>query len=175
VTIKRPIVILGSSRRNGETQRAVNLALGNDADCISLQDYTFSAFDYQHANKADDFLKIVDLIMGRSTLIFATPVYWYAMSAAMKTFFDRLSDLITIEKQKGRSLAGKSAWLIATGTDEALPEGFEIPFTRTCAYFGIVYRGGCYLYTRDDRYLRSKTERQLREFGTKILAEYAST
>ena len=49
----------------------------------------------------------------------------------MKTFFDRLSSLITIDKAKGRALAGKAAWLIATGVEEYLPDGFEVPFVRT--------------------------------------------
>ena len=47
-------------------------------------------------------------------IIFATPIYWYAMSAQLKTFFDRMTDLLTIHKPLGRQLRkGKKMFLIA--------------------------------------------------------------
>lgn len=61
-------------------------------------------------------------------IIFATPVYWYSMSGLMKTFFDRLTDLVTIQKSVGRKLKGKETFLFAVGTDDLLPAGFTIPF-----------------------------------------------
>jgi multimeric flavodoxin WrbA len=166
-----PLVILGSSRRDGETRRAISLAFGDRAECLDLSDYTFSPYDYGHSNRFDDFPKIIDLLIPRKRVVLATPVYWYAMSAIMKAFFDRLSDLVTIEKQKGRALAGKTIWLIATGTDPTLPEGFEVPFLRTCTYFDWIYRGACYLYANDDQKLRHDTEENLREFGDMILQD----
>ena len=41
--------------------------------------------------------------------------------------------------------------MIATGTENVLPEGFEVPFARTAGYFGMRYRGCAYLYTGTDR------------------------
>ena len=49
----------------------------------------------------------------------------------MKVFFDRLTDLVTFKKEVGRSLEGKSTYLISAGGEAQLPEGFEVPFTRT--------------------------------------------
>ena len=167
-----PIVILGSSRRNGNTPDAGLTAFGGKADMIDLQDYTISPYDYDNTNRDDDFLKIIDLITLRKTLVFATPVYWYAMSARLKIFFDRLTDLITIEKPKGRTLAGKSVWLIAAGTDQNFPGGFETPFTRTCKYFDLDYKGANYHYTGDDQTLRQSSAVRLREFGRKILHDH---
>jgi multimeric flavodoxin WrbA len=72
-------------------------------------------------------------------VVFATPVYWYAMSGIMKTLFDRLTDLPLDEASRptGRALAGRHTWLLATGTGEAPPPGFHEPFVRTAAYFGM--------------------------------------
>ncbi|MGB9152633.1 MAG: NAD(P)H-dependent oxidoreductase [Alphaproteobacteria bacterium] len=167
----KPLVILGSSRSNGETRRAIDIALKDKADLLDLLDFRFNFFDYDHSNREDDFLKLIDNLLASEVIVFATPVYWYSMSAPLKAFLDRLSDLITIEKAKGRALAGKSVWLIATGTSENLPEGFEVPFTRTCAYFDMKYCGSSYLYTGDDRQLRDRTEIQMRDFGHTILKE----
>ena len=46
-------------------------------------------------------------------------------------------------------MAGKDVWLIASGTEIALPDGFEVPFSRTAQYFDSGYRGAGYLYTGD--------------------------
>ncbi len=164
----RPLVILGTSRSDGDTRRAVDTAFGRLADCLDLNDYAVSVYDYNHANQNDGFAAIMDAVLAADTLIFATPVYWYSMSAQLKIFFDRLSDLITIEKPKGRAMAGKSASLIATGVEESLPDGFEVPFARTCEYFDMRYLGAGYLYTGDDQRLRDESETRVRQFGSVV-------
>jgi hypothetical protein len=164
----RPLVLLGSSRGDGETMRAVNIAFEGRADCLNLQDYNIGLYDYENANRGDDFLKVIDIVLQRETIVFATPVYWFAMSALLKTFIDRLTDLISIEKKRGRALAGKSAWLISTGTEEGLPDGFEVPFARTCEYFAVAYRGSAYLYTGRDPEMRDRSEASMKDFGLVI-------
>jgi len=164
----RPLVILGTSRSDGDTRRAVDAAFGDRADCLDLNSYAFSPYDYYHANQNDGFAGIIDAVLVAETLIFATPVYWYSMSTQMKTFFDRLSDLITVEKARGRALAGKKAWLIAAGVEQCLPDGFEVPFARTCKYFDIRYLGSGYLYTGADPRLRDESETRIRGFGAVV-------
>lgn len=80
-------------------------------------------------------------------IVFATPVYWYSMSGHMKVFFDRLTDLVTIQKKAGRQLKGKKMFVVAVGSDQALPIGFETPFQQTAAYLHMHYLG-CYYSSR---------------------------
>ena len=169
MTLLKPVVLLGSSRKNGETSRAIDIAFGNAVDRVDLLDYQIGPYDYGYANKDDDFLKVIDVLLSRKTIIFATPVYWYAMSAHLKIFMDRLSDLVRVEKKRGRSLAGKNVWLLVTGTDRDLPEGYEVPFAKTCAYLDMRYRGVAYLYAHVDQQLRDESDRQMKEFGASIL------
>jgi multimeric flavodoxin WrbA len=72
------------------------------------------------------------------------------MSSQMKTFFDRTSDLITIRKDLGRGLEGKETFLVSTGTQASLPEGFEVPLKRTSEYFNMKYRGHLYLSVKEE-------------------------
>jgi multimeric flavodoxin WrbA len=88
----------------------------------------------------DDFLEIAKTMQRVENIGFATPVYWYSMSASLKNFFDRLSDLLSTHKSIGRSLKGKKTFLISTGSDPALPPGFEEPFRLTSEYFEMVYQ-----------------------------------
>ena len=147
------VVILGTSRSDGNTRATVNHILnGKFVELADLSTMDIGSYDYQHVNRTDSFLPLVELLIGKSLWLFATPVYWYTMSAQLKHFVDRLSDLTTIRKDLGRVLRGKSVGVIASGTDEELPEGFEAPFRLTCNYLGMRYIGTFYLqFGKDDQ------------------------
>ena len=166
----KPLVILGSARPDGETKRAVEIAFPDNADLFVLAHHHIGGYDYAHANHGDDFRIAMEAMLAHDRIVFATPVYWYAMSAlTMKIFFDRLTDLTeNYYKAQGKSLKGKQAWVIASGTEEILPEGFEVPFRRTCEYFSMAYRGAAYLYTGTDKVLRARSESEIARFGAAI-------
>lgn len=135
-----------------------------------LPDFALGGYSYGHLNAEDAFGAIADAMAAAEKIVFATPVYWYAMSAPMKVFFDRLTDLTENRKAQGKALTGKSTWLMATGTDPELPLGFEVPFARTSDYFGMIYRGFAYLYTGTDAVRRAANEEVLKRFGAAIVA-----
>ena len=139
----RKVIIVGSSRSNGNTSTiAAQIATQINADVIDLRDYAISHYDYESKNIADDFLPLIKSILEKyDTIVFATPVYWYAMSAIMKVFFDRFSDLIKIEKETGRKFRGKSMFVISNSYDEELDYDFCLPFRLTANYLGIKYLG----------------------------------
>ncbi|QXV64935.1 NAD(P)H-dependent oxidoreductase [Mucilaginibacter achroorhodeus] len=145
----KPLVILGSNRKNSLTESITRKALGDaDFDLIDLLDHTIVHYNYDgNYPAADEFDNIINSILPYDKIIFATPVYWYSMSGVMKVFFDRLTDLITIKKELGRSLKGKHASMIAVGADPTIPDGFEVPFKHTAAYLGIQYDGCIYYAT----------------------------
>ena len=171
MSVALPLVVLGSARTGGETRRAVDLAFPKGtARLMNLPDFVIGGYSYEHLNAEDAFGAITDAMVAAEKIVFATPVYWYAMSAPMKIFFDRLSDLTENRKAQGKALAGKSAWMIATGTETELPDGFEVPFARTANYFDMKYRGCCYLYTGTDASLRAEGEGALQRFGAAVVA-----
>lgn len=139
----KKVIIVGSSRSNGNTATiAEKVAVDINADVIDLRAYSISYYDYESENIADDFLPLIKSILEKyDTIIFATPVYWYAMSAIMKVFFDRFSDLIKIEKETGRKFRGKSMFVISNSYDEQLDYDFYLPFRLSANYLGINYLG----------------------------------
>ncbi len=133
---------MGSARSDGNTRKIVEVIINKTkADFIDLNVYKISYFDYEHGNKDDDFVEIATKMVNYEQIVFATPVYWYAMSAQLKTFFDRLSDLLTIRKSLGRQLGGKKMYSIACSSDEVAYEGFSMPFKNTAEYLGVEYGG----------------------------------
>ena len=139
----RKVIIVGSSRSNGNTSAiAHKIAVDIKADVIDLREYTISYYDYESNNIADDFLPLIKSVLEKyDTIVFATPVYWYAMSAIMKVFFDRFSDLIKIEKETGRKFRGKNMFVVSNSYDEELDYDFYMPFRLSANYLGINYLG----------------------------------
>lgn len=140
---RKSVIILGSSRKNGNTTKIVDeISKEHGIEVINLSDFNISYYDYESKNIEDDFLPLIKGILENyDTLIFATPVYWYNMSGIMKVFFDRISDLIRIEKETGRKLRGKKIGVISNSHDNEIEESFYIPFKKTADYLGMEYLG----------------------------------
>lgn len=147
----KKIIILGSSRRNGQTKKAVDkLKLLSDFDVMDLNDYSISYYDYGHKNEKDDYLNLIqNIISTYDILILATPVYWYSMSGIMKVFFDRITDLLDNEKELGRKLRNKSLAVLSSSIGDHLGDAFWLPFIETAKYLGMNYIGN--IHTIENR------------------------
>ena len=139
------LVIAGSSRNDGNTWALIDplLATLDCASVIDLNALTIAPYDYGERID-DDFLSVAKAMVNAKAIVFASPVYWYAMSAQMKVFFDRLTDLTGMQKALGKALAGKPVFLIATGQSKAPPSSFEPPFADTAQYFHMRWGGMLY-------------------------------
>ncbi|MGE6356703.1 flavodoxin family protein [Flavobacterium sp. NPDC079362] len=139
----KKVIILGSSRKNGNTTKIVDeISKEHGIDIIDLSDYNISYYDYESKNREDDFFPLIKGIIEKyDTLIFATPIYWYNMSGIMKVFFDRFSDLIRIEKETGRKLRGKKIGVISNSHDNEIEDSFYIPFKKSADYLRMEYLG----------------------------------
>lgn len=147
--VRSVTVIIGSARSDGNTAALVqhlSAQLGRQTMVCDLSKLTIKPFEYGRHDDRDDFRTVVAMMLQSDHIVFATPVYWYSMSAALKIFFDRLTDLLhdPNDRISGRTLAGRNVWLIATGTDESLPPGFDVPFAQTAGYFAMVWRQAFY-------------------------------
>ncbi|OJJ13894.1 FMN reductase [marine bacterium AO1-C] len=146
------VIIQGSARNDGNTAQTVQeLIRQTDWDLINLNDYQFSHYDYAHENQGDDFLPLMRKIIAHyDTFVFATPVYWYSMSGLMKMFFDRITDLLTIEKPLGRQLRGKNMAAISSSGGNDLGDTFWLPFSESAQYLGMQYLGNVHTYFDED-------------------------
>lgn len=148
----KKVIIVGSSRNDGDTEILVNSLIEKTKwDLINLNHYNFSYYDYQHKNSDDDYLPLMKEILDKyDIMIFATPVYWYSMSGIMKVFFDRMTDLLTIEKELGRKLRNKKMAVISCSIGNNLGDSFWLPFTETAGYLGMDYLGNIHTISNED-------------------------
>ncbi|MEX0274690.1 MAG: flavodoxin family protein, partial [Flavobacteriaceae bacterium] len=139
--MKRGIIILGSSNSNGNTKKVTSYISGlTDYPIVDLRQKNISEFDYEFKNRNDDFHPLIkEIVENYDILIFATPVYWYTMSGTLKTFLDRISDCLKIEKETGRKLRGMEMAVVSCGSDKTLKQGFHMPFMESAKYLGMNY------------------------------------
>lgn len=169
------LFLLGSSRAGGETARLArevykHIVFGRRgcAEFIDLGGLNIGPYDYENANRGDDFLPVAQKMVRAKTIVFASPVYWYSMSGQMKIFFDRLTDLTGPYKPVGKRLAGKRAFAIATGADPRPPASFAPPFEDTAAYFNMEWGG--LLYAAGASALTPETKAAAKAFAARICA-----
>ena len=149
--MKKTAILLGTSNNNGNTHALVKAVANKvQATVFNLKDYTISPFDYQHKNIDDDFIPLVEELLEFEHIIFASPVYWYTMSAQMKVFFDRISDLLHVKKELGRKLRGKSSAILSTGSSPQPMRSFEEVFINSFKYLDMDYKGLLYCFCENN-------------------------
>lgn len=164
------LAILGTSRSGRDTHQVLTeLVQDRPVDVVDLNDLTIAPYHYEHAYSADDdFAALAQRMAEAHSLLLATPVYWYTMSAQMKVMVDRLSDLITIAKPLGRALAGKRLSFLAVGTQPQLAQGFADPFWQTAAYFDMHYEPGLYVQSAEPFLLSREARASMTAFATRF-------
>jgi putative NADPH-quinone reductase len=167
------LILAATARNDGNTIYAVERLRSKltSANFIDITALKLNGFDYHSSCEVDGFLTVIETIIAHKTIIFATPVYWYAMSGPMKTFFDRLSDLLVQPalRPTGRALARRDVWLLTTGTDPELPAGFTEPFIRTSSYFEMRWRDSCYVRAIDENRPQEAELQKIDDFAKAIL------
>lgn len=98
-----------------------------------------------------------------------TPVYWYSMSARMKTFFDRLSDLIKWEKDISEKIKKLKWYVLSCGSDDREVTGFFEPFKRSADYLDIQYMGSVHVWKDNRQPIEEEVISRLRAFQEAIL------
>lgn len=142
------IALFSSSRRLGNTGKLMDrIALELDIEVVDLASQRISAYDYEHANRTDDFEPLMQRVLAYEQIIFATPIYWYAVSSGMKVFLDRFSDLLEVPDllPEGRRLRGKIAYVACTSICEEPSTEFMGAFRETFDYLGMHFGGVVHL------------------------------
>lgn len=124
--MKKVLVIEGSPRKGGNTDVLSDAFIrgareaGHEVEKVYLRDLTIGyCVDCEACQtrgggcvRRDDFQALRDRALAADVLVFASPVYFYSVTAQLKTFFDRMYSA-------HGALAGKACYFITAG---AAPE-----------------------------------------------------
>ncbi len=112
--VKKVLILSSSPRRNGNSDSLANefmrgaIDAGNVVEKIFLRDKSIHpclgcsvcSKDKKPCPQKDDAAEIIEKMLQADTIVMATPVYFYSMSAQMKTLIDRCCGPYTEMKNK---------------------------------------------------------------------------
>jgi len=128
-TKRKVLIVLGSPRKKGnsatlaaELEKGV-IAKGNEAEMIYLHNLGIEACKgCDYCKKGDNgcviddqMQKLYPKIIDADSIVFATPVYWFSMSAQLKLFMDRCYALF---KDGTKVFKDKKVAVVMTYADE---------------------------------------------------------
>ena len=164
-------IILGSARSDGNTKRVVDLFLefqGEYSDLFDLNDYNIDFFDYDKTYSEDQYIELCANLNNYKFWIFATPVYWYSMSAMMKNFFDRIKDLMDDREDLILEMRNIHMGIISCGATENIPDFFAEPIRLTAGYLNMGYVGHVHTWTDRKGRVQPQAVVQLKQYATKL-------
>ena len=134
------IALFGSARRHGNTGAFMHrIAAELDIEVVDLGALRIAPYDYAHGHRDDDFEPLLRRVLAFEHLVFASPVYWYAVSSPMKAFLDRITDFLDLPEllDEGRRLRGKTGHVVCTSIYDEAPKPFVDAFRDTFEYLGM--------------------------------------
>lgn len=124
--MKKIYVVSSTMRKNGNSDVLCDAFIkgavesGNSVEKLRLKDielkFCIGCLSCQRTGKCvlnDDVNKFLDEVQGSDVLVFATPIYYYAVSGQLKTFLDRMNPLFPKDNKF------KKVYLLATAADGA--------------------------------------------------------
>ncbi|RKD71304.1 multimeric flavodoxin WrbA [Sinobaca qinghaiensis] len=96
---------------------------------VHLREYHMKSRDQMHqSGEKDEYIQVIDQIIGSEVLILAMPMYCYGMSGLMKTFVDRWPQVDEEDPSKHfmKAMRGKQVYLIITGKDDPRKKALPI-------------------------------------------------
>jgi multimeric flavodoxin WrbA len=181
--MKKVVIICSSPRRKGKSEILADafmkgaIEAGHDVEKVCLSDYSISpclACEYcrSHHNECvikDDANKIIDKIIQSDIFVFASPIYFYSLSAQLKTLIDRF---FAREYEIREGERKKAYFILTSGTTDinqtvGTVESFRgfIKVLRKVDEGGIIYGLGA--FKRDDAY-RHKAYQEAIEMGRNV-------
>jgi multimeric flavodoxin WrbA len=148
----KTIALFASARRGGNTGQFLDrIASQLNIEVVDLASLRLLPYDYEHRNRDDDFEPLMERLLSHEQIIFASPIYWYAVSPAMKIFIDRISDFLELPDllAKGRQLRGKNAFIVCTSVSDEPSPTFMTAFRETFEYLGMNFGGVAHVNCRD--------------------------
>ena len=155
----KKLVLFSSANKQGNTAKLLKvLGQQHHLEIIDIDELKITPYNYQNQYPVDDFYPLIDKILASDKLIFATPIYWHAPTANVKTLIDRITELTDVSalKPKARALANKHALVVTTSANKALCEIFDGFFARVFSYFNIDYIAKLHAYCRDGFHLENQ-------------------
>lgn len=136
------VFLNASKNRDGTTADfAKTLFSGLEYKTVNLVDFHIDQIGQESKN--DEYRKVIGLLKDADIIVIGTPVYWSDMTGYLKTFIDRLNDIVDDDLKSPKApLNGANVYLIIQGTEpsDAIP-GITTVIKHISKRFFMNYKG----------------------------------
>lgn len=154
------VILYASSRSAGNTAVIARyLSEKIQAPVVDISTRSMAPFSYENDYPANDaYISTLEGILPYDEWIFLTPIYWYTMSAQMKIFLDRFSDILRYRKDLQPRLSGKRLWVFCCGSDGDPVPHFFTPFRLSAEYLDMDYKGELHTWVGREPKMKPEVE-----------------
>lgn len=138
----KTLILFSSANKQGNTAKTIEHVIQyHSSEIVDIDRLTITPYNYQNSYPVDDFYPLVDKILAADNIVFASPVYWYSVTAPMKALIDRLTELLDVAnlKPKARALENKRGFLLTSSGKAQICPVFLGLFQGLFEYFNIEF------------------------------------
>lgn len=139
------LIINGSHRNDGSTKILVDKFKEESKDKVDLKEYDLSDvsidfFNYESKYSKEDYFDLIkNEMLNTDMIVFSSPIYWYCMSAKLKSFFDRFNSMFATGEIK--QLENKKVVVLFTYGAQEFDDCFVKPFELMADYMKMDFVG----------------------------------
>lgn len=138
----KTLVLFSSANKQGNTAKTIeHIAADHTVEVVDIDLLTITPYRYENRYPADDFYPLVEKMLASDNIVFASPIYWYSVTAPMKALIDRMTELLDVAelKPKARALESKRGFVLTSSGKQAICPTFHSFFEGLFRYFNIEY------------------------------------
>lgn len=162
------LILFSSANKQGNTAKTIDAVKNNhSSEIIDIDQLNITPYNYQNDYPADDFYPLVDKMLAADNIVFASPVYWYTVTAPMKALIDRLTELLDVAdlKPKARALEAKRGFVLTSSGKTQICPVFHGLFIGLFDYFNMAFVATLHAACHDGY---SLAEEDLQQFTDKL-------
>ena len=148
----KSIILFSSANKDGNTAKTVDkIHAEHQCEMINIDELDITPYRYNNQYPNDDFYCLLNKISNADNIVFASPVYWYSVTAPMKNLIDRMTELSQSPKLKSQHelFKTKRGFVVSSSGNRRMCPVFRAFFSEFFSYNKIDYVATLHACTRN--------------------------
>lgn len=153
------LILFSSANQTGNTAKTINkIKADHRCEIVDINSLNITPYRYDNQYPDDDFYCLLDKIDCADNIVFASPVYWYSVTAPMKNLIDRMTEIGESNKLKERTnmLISKRGFVVSSSGNRRICPVFRAFFSEFFDYNKIEYVATLHASNRNGYQISSK-------------------
>ncbi|NOH73304.1 flavodoxin family protein [Vibrio pectenicida] len=153
------LILFSSANKSGNTAKTIGkIHADHECEVIFIDTLNITPYRYDNQYPDDDFYGLIDKIRNTKNIVFASPVYWYSVTAPMKNLIDRITELGESPRLKNQTslLTSKRGFVVSSSGNRRICPIFRAFFSEFFEYNKIHYVATLHASARNGYHIDNK-------------------